>query len=61
LETQGVLAFESIGTIFDHNLQEAVAIVKQKGSKPGTVIDELRRRYLWNNELLRPAQLQVAE
>jgi molecular chaperone GrpE len=61
LETQGVLAFESIGTIFDHNLQEAVAIVKQKGSKPGTVIDELRRGYLWNNELLRPAQVQVAE
>ncbi len=61
LRTQGVLAFESIGTTFDHNLQEAVALAKQNGSKPGTVIDELRRGYLWNNELLRPAQVRVAE
>jgi molecular chaperone GrpE len=61
LRTQGVLAFESIGTTFDHNLQEAVALEKQKGSEPGTVIDELRRGYLWNNELLRPAQVRVAE
>jgi len=61
LETQGVLPFESLGTIFDHNLQEAVAMTKQNGSAPGTVIDELRRGYLWNNELLRPAQVRVAE
>ena len=28
--------------------------------EPGTVIDELRRGYLWNNQLLRPAQVRVA-
>jgi molecular chaperone GrpE (heat shock protein) len=33
---------------------------KHKGSEPGTIIDELRRGYLWNNELLRPAQVRVA-
>ena len=60
LETYGVLPFESIGTPFDHNLHEAVAMTKHKGSKPGTVVDELRRGYLWNNELLRPAQVRVA-
>jgi molecular chaperone GrpE len=61
LETYNVLPFESVGTTFDHNLQEAVAMAKHKGSKPGTVIDELRRGYLWKNELLRPAQVRVAE
>ena len=61
LETHGVLPFESVGTPFDHNLHEAVAMVKREDSEPGTVVDELRRGYLWNNELLRHAQVRVAE
>ena len=61
LESKGVLPFESVGLQFDHNLHDAMAIAKQKGSKPGTVIDELRRGYLWNKQLLRPAQVRVAE
>jgi molecular chaperone GrpE len=60
LEACGVLSFKSVGTPFNHDLHEAVAMVKHKGSEPGTVIDELRRGYLWNNELLRPAQVRVA-
>jgi molecular chaperone GrpE len=60
LETYGVLPFESIGTPFNHNLHEAVAMAKQEGSQAGTVVDELRRGYLWNNELLRHAQVRVA-
>jgi molecular chaperone GrpE len=60
LETQGVLPFVSIGTPFNHNLHEAVAMAKHEGSVPGTVVDELRRGYLWNNELLRHAQVRVS-
>jgi molecular chaperone GrpE len=60
LETYGILPFESVGMPFDHNLHEAVAMAKHKGSEPGIVVDELRRGYLWNNELFRPAQVQVA-
>jgi molecular chaperone GrpE len=61
LEKYGVRPFESVGTPFNPNLHEAVATVKHKGSKPEIVVDELRRGYLWNNELLRPAQVRVAE
>jgi molecular chaperone GrpE len=61
LGTYGVLPFESVGTPFNHNLHEAVAVAVQEGSEPGIVVDELRRGYLWNNELLRPAQVRVAE
>jgi molecular chaperone GrpE len=61
LEAHGVVPFESVGTPFNHNLHEAVAMAKDEGSEPGTVVDELRRGYLWNNELLRPAQVRVAE
>jgi molecular chaperone GrpE len=60
LEKHGVLPFVSVGTPFDHNLHEAVAMAKHEGSEPGTVVDELRRGYLWNNELLRHAQVRVA-
>lgn len=60
LETHGVLPFVSAGTPFNHDLHEAVAMVKHEGSEPGIVVDELRRGYLWNNELLRAAQVRVA-
>jgi molecular chaperone GrpE len=60
LETYRVLPFESVGTPFNHNLHEAIAMAKHKESEQGTVIDELRRGYLWNNELLRTAQVRVA-
>jgi molecular chaperone GrpE len=60
LETYGVLHFESVGTPFNHNLHEAVAMVKVEGSESGIVVDELRRGYLWNNELLRVAQVRVS-
>jgi len=61
LETHGVFPFESVGTPFDHNRHEAVAMVNHEGSEPGIVVDELRRGYLWNNALLRTAQVRVAE
>lgn len=60
LQTQGVLPFESVGTLFDHDRHEAVAVVENQEVEPGTVVDELRRGYLWKNELLRPAQVRVA-
>ena len=60
LETLGVLPFDSLGTQFDHDLHEAVSIAEHEDIEQGTVIDELRRGYLWKNELLRPAQVRVA-
>jgi molecular chaperone GrpE len=60
LETQGVLPFESAGTLFNHDLHEAVAVAHHQGREAGTIVDELRRGYLWNNALLRPAQVRVA-
>ena len=60
LGTYGVFPFESVGTPFNHNLHEAVAMMNHEAHEPGTVVDELRRGYLWNNELLRAAQVRVA-
>ena len=60
LETHGVLPFESVGTAFNHDRHEAVAMAEHEDCEAGTVVDELRRGYLWNNELLRAAQVRVA-
>ena len=59
LEANGVLPFESAGTPFNHDLHDAVAMAEHDTLKPGMVIDELRRGYLWNNQLLRHAQVRV--
>ena len=60
LEGYGVLPFDSVGTAFNHDRHEAVAMAQHGGEQPGTVVDELRRGYLWKNEILRTAQVRVA-
>ena len=60
LENQGVRPFDSVGKLFSPDLHEAVAVTEDKDVEPGTIIEDLRRGYLWNNELLRPAQVRVA-
>jgi molecular chaperone GrpE len=61
LEAEGVKSFESVGHTFDPTRHEAVATVLDFDGKPGTVVGEEGRGYLWNGELLRPARVRVAE
>lgn len=61
LEAEGVKSFESVGQRFDPTRHEAMATVRDGGGAPGTVVDEAGRGYLWNDELLRPARVRVAE
>lgn len=60
LGANGVVPFESIGTAFNPDRHEAIAMVEDEDREPGTVVDEVRRGYLRDNELLRPAQVRVA-
>jgi len=60
LETQEVRSFDSLGKTFTPDLHEAVAMAKSNGAEQGTVVEDLRRGYLWRSELLRPAQVRVA-
>jgi molecular chaperone GrpE len=60
LENLRVLPFESVGVPFNHDLHEAVCVAESKDMEQGTVVNELRRGYLWKDELLRPAQVRVA-
>jgi molecular chaperone GrpE len=61
LEAEGVKPFESVGQPFDPTRHEAMATVRDVNVVPGTVVDEAGRGYLWNDQLLRPARVRVAE
>jgi molecular chaperone GrpE len=61
LEAQGVRAFDSVGTPFTPHRHEAIAVIRRTDVEPGTVVEVLRQGFLWKDELLRPAQVQVAE
>jgi molecular chaperone GrpE len=60
LESQGVIPFESLGRPFDPALHEAAGSVESDEQESGVVLDELRRGYRWEEELLRPARVLVA-
>ena len=61
LKDQGVRPFESVVKSFTPELHDAVAVSRDARVEPGTIVKELRRGYLWNDELLRPAQVLVAD
>jgi molecular chaperone GrpE len=61
LEAEGVTPFESAGRRFDPARHEAVAFAESAGGESGVVVDEIRRGYRWGAELLRPAQVRVAQ
>jgi molecular chaperone GrpE len=61
LESQGVVPFESVGKQFDPQVHEAVDLDRSARKQPGTVVEEVRRGYTWEGELLRPAQVKVAK
>ena len=57
LKAQGVEAMGVIGEKFDPLKQEAVESVD--GGESGRIIEEVRRGYLINGEVLRPAKVKV--
>lgn len=60
LEKNGVTTFESTGKVFDPLLHEAVQQVPSSEIPPGGVVQELRRGYMLNGRLLRPAMVAVS-
>jgi molecular chaperone GrpE len=61
LDTTGVAAFESKGKVFDPEIHEAFDVASGTENEPGTVHEEIRRGYFWNDRLLRPALVVVAQ
>ncbi len=60
LRKEGLRPVEALGQPFDPELHEAVATDASCGLPPGTVVEELRRGYLFHDRLLRPALVRVS-
>ena len=61
LQKEGVRPIEAVGQPFDPALHEVVSTVPADGDHPtGTIVEEVRRGYVWNGDLLRSAQVVVA-
>ena len=57
----GAVPIPSVGTLFDPRLHEAVGTVPAVDHPPDTVVTEVRRGFLLDGEILRPAQVVVAQ
>jgi molecular chaperone GrpE len=60
LRRQGLRAIETEGQKFDPEVHDAVATDAISEEPPNTVLEELRRGYLFRNRLLRPAMVKVS-
>jgi molecular chaperone GrpE len=60
LTTEGFERFECVGDDFDPRKHEALLSSPTDDYEAGTVLTELRPGYLHNDEVVRPAQVQIA-
>jgi len=61
LEKEGLSEIVAADQPFDPNLHEAVIQIESDEIPSGTVVEELRKGYLLNERLLRPARVSVAK
>jgi molecular chaperone GrpE len=61
LERHGVTPLKSVGEPFDPNSHDAIGTVDSGEVESGTVAEELQRGYRWEDEVLRPARVRVAQ
>jgi molecular chaperone GrpE len=61
LRKQGVKPIEALGADFDPNMHEAVMQESSPGHRENEVIAVLRKGYMLNDRLLRPASVKVAK
>jgi molecular chaperone GrpE len=61
LADRRIVATETVGRPFDPRLATAVATIENPTFAEGTVVEELRPGFLWQEELLRPAEVVVAK
>ena len=61
LRKQGVKPIDALGADFDPNIHQAVVHEESPEHREGEVIGELRKGYMLNDRLLRPAMVKVAK
>ncbi|KJJ85585.1 GrpE nucleotide exchange factor [Candidatus Omnitrophus magneticus] len=61
LEDNGVKKINTVREKFDPHVHEAVMVIESDKYSDNAVVDEFRAGYLFNERLLRPAQVKVAK
>lgn len=61
LEKAGVKPIEALGHEFDPNFQQAVAQVESTDGRDNIAVEEIRKGYLLEGRLLRPAMVKVSK
>ena len=61
LKSYGVEEISCMEESFDPNLHEAVAMIDDEDTKEGQIVEEVRKGYFLDGELLRPARVKVAK
>ena len=61
LSALNIKAIETINKPFDPQYMEAVAVVKDDAQKSQIVIEEITKGYLYNDKILRIAQVKVTQ
>lgn len=61
LQRQGIEVVDPIGAPFDPKLHEAMTMVENPDSEPGSVIEVFQKGYTVNGRLARPARVIVAK
>jgi molecular chaperone GrpE len=61
LAERGVIATETVGRRFDPRIAVAIATVADRAMAEGWVVEEVCPGFLWDDELLRPAEVIVAK
>lgn len=60
LETRHVVSIDPQGESFDPNRHEAISVLASEGSESGTVVEVVTKGYMFQETVLRPAQVIVA-
>lgn len=60
LNNEGLSPIDSIGHPFNPNLHEAIIEIETSDYPPGTVLEEVRKGYLFRGKLLKPSVVKVA-
>lgn len=61
LVKNGISSIDSVGNIFDPNLHEALAILEDNSLDDGTITKEIRKGYISQNRVIRPALVEVSK
>lgn len=61
LEKHGVKEIEALGKPFDPYYHEAIMTVESDEHEPGTVVEVVRKGYMYNSKVIRPGMVKVSK